>query len=124
MDELPEVPTAIGTITRRAYHQMYAIMHTCWQIQWEFAQAMYARPPQFQETKQGSTIIPISPRYASLVRQLVIIHPDFRNWANSTSTLASDIWHYILQTATELIRIFPQLRKLRVMHVLRSYNGD
>jgi hypothetical protein len=64
-----------------------------------------------QPLAHGLSIIPISATYAHLVRKLLVIH-DMQYFTVETSAA---IWRLIIKTATQLCKLFPRLRTLRLV---------
>ncbi|KAF2828446.1 hypothetical protein CC86DRAFT_454247 [Ophiobolus disseminans] len=92
-------------------HASCAIMSTCHQVHAEFATTFYGRPFQFDATPDTIKLC-LAPSYAHLVRDFLFIE-------SSTHADPKVITRYILQVATGLTNMFPNLRCLRV-----AFKGD
>jgi hypothetical protein len=121
----------IGKPTAR--FQNCNIMRTCRQVHWEFAEVLYARPLQltgsispFHKVVAGSHILPLSTTYAHLVKRLAVIHSvDAEEFYNRTVPLDPSFeaaqtpveqWRNIATAAMQLVKLFPALQTVRVLH--------
>jgi hypothetical protein len=115
--------------------QNCAIMRTCRQVHWEFAKVFYAQPLQLTGISwmtrshlvvAGSHIIPLSVTYAHLVRKLAVIHStdlhDFHglNFVYKPLSSATIQWRDIITAATQLVKLFPAIKTLRVLYEIKE----
>jgi hypothetical protein len=90
-------------------HVGCTVMRTCRQLHAEFASVLYGSPLELYDIARGSNSIPISARYAGLVRTV---------FATATTALLQvdslDAWRMQLQTANELSKVFVNANIVRL----------
>jgi hypothetical protein len=91
---------------RKVYQSGWPIFQDC-----SIIETLYARPLQFNSSAESSSIIPMSATYAYLVRKLLVIH-DMHSFPEVGAT---ELWPHIIRIATQLCKLFPRLKTLRLV---------
>jgi hypothetical protein len=95
-------------VERPAVFADCALMRTCRQLHSEFASTLYANPIQLSGIDVGHNEIPLSLRYASLVRTVLHVGMILQDLA------CEKAWRLQLEIASALFRMFPNLDVMRL----------